>query len=51
VNDYDLVLEEHWSDRHTQIAEECAELEHKKKCKSGLSLLRWTHRTLPSQSA
>jgi hypothetical protein len=47
INDYDLILEEHWSDRHTQIAEECAELEHKKKRESGLNLLRWTHEHAP----
>jgi hypothetical protein len=29
------------------MAEECAELEHKKKCDSGLKLLRWTHELAP----
>jgi hypothetical protein len=43
INDYDLVLEEHWSDRHGQMVEECAELDDKGKCKSGLKILRWTH--------
>jgi hypothetical protein len=47
INDYDLVLEEHWSDRHTQMAEECAKLDHKEKCESGLKLLRWTHEQAP----
>jgi hypothetical protein len=48
INDYDLVLEEHWSDRHGQMVEECAELDHKGKCKSGLKILRWTHEEAPS---
>jgi hypothetical protein len=48
INDYDLVLEEHWSDRHGQMVEECAELDHKGKCQSGLKILRWTHEEAPS---
>jgi hypothetical protein len=47
INDYDLVLEEHWSDRHTQMTEECAEMDDGKKCESGLKLLRWTHEHAP----
>lgn len=47
INDYDLVLQEHWSDRHTQMVEECSELEEKMKCESGLKLLRWTHEGAP----
>jgi hypothetical protein len=47
INDYDLVLEEHWSDRHTQMVDECAGQESKKKCESGLKLLRWTHEDAP----
>jgi hypothetical protein len=48
INDYDLVLEEHWSDRHCQMAEECAELEDQEKCASGLKVLRWTHNEAPT---
>jgi hypothetical protein len=48
INDYDLVLEEHWSDRHGQMVEECADLNHEGKCKSGLKILRWTHEEAPS---
>jgi hypothetical protein len=47
INDYDLVLEEHWSDRHGQMVEECAELDHDVKCRSGLKILRWTHEEAP----
>jgi hypothetical protein len=48
INDYDLVLEEHWSDRHGQMVEKCADLDHKGKCKSGLQILRWTHEEAPN---
>jgi len=48
INDYDLVLKEHWSDRHTQMVEECAEREDGDKCVSGLKLLRWTHNDAPT---
>lgn len=48
INDYDLVLQEHWSDRHSQMVEDCAELEDGKKCTSGLQLLRWTHNDAPT---
>lgn len=47
IDDYDLVLQEHWSDRHTQMTEECAGLEEKKRCESGLKLLRWAHEKAP----
>jgi hypothetical protein len=47
INDYDIVLQEHWSDRHSQMAEECAELDQKGKCQSGLKILRWTHEDAP----
>ncbi|QEX17998.1 hypothetical protein FRZ44_33020 [Hypericibacter terrae] len=47
INDYDIVLQEHWSDHHTQMVEECAAVEDKKKCESGLKLLRWTHEQAP----
>lgn len=47
INDYDAILTEHWSDRHSQMIEECEELEDEKKCSSGLELLRWTHNDAP----
>jgi len=49
INDHDLVLQEEWSDRHLQMAEECVELEGKQKCQSGLRLLRWTHERAPNE--
>ncbi|MBZ5490913.1 MAG: hypothetical protein LAO76_08280 [Acidobacteriia bacterium] len=48
INEYDSILEEHWSDRHKQMSERCAELEHKEKCASGLKILRWTHEEAPN---
>ena len=48
INDYDSILREHWSDRHTQLIEDCAELEDGGKCASGLQLLRWTHSDAPT---
>lgn len=47
INDYDLVLKEHWSDRHIQMAEECASIDDAGKCASGLKLLRWSHMEAP----
>jgi hypothetical protein len=47
INDYDTILEEHWSDRHSQMAEGCAGLEENEKCSSGLKILRWTHEEAP----
>lgn len=48
INDYDLVLKEHWSDRHAQMAEECAGLDDASKCASGLNILRWSHMDAPT---
>ena len=48
INDYDAVLTEHWSDRHSQMVEDCQDLEEDGKCKSGLDLLRWTHNDAPT---
>jgi hypothetical protein len=48
IDEYDNILEEHWSDRHKQMAEGCSELEHKEKCASGLKILRWTHEEAPN---
>ena len=48
INEYDSILEEHWSDRHKQMAEGCVELGHKEKCASGLKILRWTHEEAPN---
>ena len=48
INDYDLVLQEHWSDRHSQMAEECVDLDQAGKSKPGLNVLRWTHEQAPN---
>lgn len=48
ISAYDQVLCEHWSDRHTEMAETCAALEEDGKCASGLQLLRWTHNDAPT---
>ncbi|MFN3725971.1 MAG: ABC-three component system protein [Allosphingosinicella sp.] len=48
INDYDAVLTEHWSDRHSQMVEDCKDFEEDGKCKSGLDLLRWTHNEAPT---
>jgi hypothetical protein len=48
IHDYDRVLEEHWSDRHSRMVEECAELGAKEKCAVGLKILRWTHDEAPT---
>ena len=48
IHDHDRVLEEHWSDRHCQIMEDCAERGEKEKCASGLKILRWTHDEAPN---
>lgn len=47
INDYDLILQEKWSDRHVQMAEDCSDLEDKGKRVSGLALLRWAHQEAP----
>jgi hypothetical protein len=47
INDYDIQLQEKWSDRHMQMAEECSALEDKVKRDSGLKLLRWAHQEAP----
>jgi hypothetical protein len=46
---YDTVLTERWSDRHTQMVEDCAELEPAQVAHKGLELLRWTHENAPTQ--
>jgi hypothetical protein len=48
IHDYDVVLKEHWSDRHSQMSENCAEVEQQEKCESGLKILRWTHDDAPN---
>lgn len=47
IHDYDLVLQENWADHHSQMVEECSELEESGKCEAGLNLLRWTHEGAP----
>ncbi|WP_029007241.1 ABC-three component system protein [Azospirillum halopraeferens] len=48
IHEYDRVLEEHWSDRHCQMVEDCAGLGDKEKCAHGLKILRWTHEEAPN---
>lgn len=48
IGNYDLVLQEHWADRHSTILEECCEAEDKEKRSAGLKLLRWTHNEAPN---
>lgn len=47
IGDYDLVLEEHWRDRHCQVVEECSDSHNEKKCVLGLKILRWSHEDAP----
>ncbi len=47
ICEYDRVLQEHWFDRHSQMAEDCTEAEDKEKCAAGLKILRWTHEEAP----
>jgi hypothetical protein len=47
INAHDHVLKEHWFDRHSQMAEDCAALQQTEKCESGLKILRWTHEEAP----
>jgi hypothetical protein len=48
IGEYDRVLQEHWSDLHCRMVEECAELGDKEKCAWGLEILRWTHDEAPN---
>lgn len=47
ITAYDLILREHWVDRHAELVDECASLPEDGKCESGLTLLRWTHHEAP----
>lgn len=49
IASYDGVLTERWSDRHTQMVEDCADLEPAQVEAKGLELLRWTHELAPNQ--
>ncbi len=49
IASYDRVLTERWSDRHTQMVEDCADLEPAQVEAKGLELLRWTHELAPNQ--
>jgi hypothetical protein len=49
INDYDLVLREHWSDHHSRMVEDCVGLEDAERCASGLRLLLWTHDDAPTK--
>jgi hypothetical protein len=44
---YDRLLKEHWSDRHSEIAENCVDLAEADKRAKGLALLRWSHNDAP----
>ena len=48
INDYDLVLIENWSDKHTEIVEDYEETTEDKKQEAGLELLRWSHNIAPN---
>ncbi len=47
VSEYDRLLEEAWSDRHTQMVEDCETVADPTKRQKGLELLRWTHDEAP----
>ncbi|QGM44826.1 ABC-three component system protein [Methylocystis heyeri] len=49
VSQYDQVLEEAWSDRHSQMVEDCSEVEDTVKRERGLGMLRWTHDEAPAR--
>ncbi|THG82974.1 hypothetical protein E5198_08500 [Pseudomonas sp. A-1] len=49
IASYDRLLIEHWSDRHTHMVEDCADLESSQVEAKGLELLRWTHDLAPIQ--
>lgn len=48
INDYDMVLTEHWADRHSQMIEDTLKSEESDKQAAGLHLLRWTHNEAPT---
>lgn len=48
IGNYDQVLQEYWSDRHEQMAEDCGKLEDHERRVEGLKLLRWTHEDAPN---
>jgi hypothetical protein len=48
IDEYDDLLIERWSDRHSRMVEDCAELGNKEKSALGLGLLRWTHDEAPN---
>lgn len=45
IDDYDLVLKEHWADKHERLIEDCDGGDEPTKCDGGLKLLRWSHDT------
>lgn len=48
INQYDLLLTEHWADRHMQLIDDCHGKEDGFKRQKGLELLRWTHNEAPN---
>lgn len=51
IDKYDKILEEHWSDRHELMAQQCAGVDEKQKCAEGLKILRWSHQAAHTQIA
>lgn len=49
ISNYDLLLTEYWSDRHSQMVEDCEGADESFKRKSGLETLRWSYDSAPSQ--
>jgi hypothetical protein len=47
IGQYDDVLKEHWSDRHSSMKEECEPLDVDGRARAGLNILRWAHDEAP----
>lgn len=48
IGDYDLLLQEQWSDRHGQMTDECSGLGETERAQAGLKILRWSHLEAPN---
>lgn len=51
IDKYDKILEEHWSDSHELMAQQCDGADDKQQCAEGLKILRWSHQTAHTQIA
>lgn len=51
IDRYDKILEEHWSDNHELMAQQCDGAAHEQQCAEGLKVLRWSHQTAHTQIA